>query len=1105
MTGMSASPVRGRTRSPRRSPAASPRNSTSTKRRALHERSDSYANEQRVPDYFDLKDPTYRAADHEPIYAKDPFPTLPSHVLTPSGGFPIFEDSSATPTQERDVIITNPLSPGHARTRSEKGKTKRKSSPARRQSGFQSVDLQAPTGGPPQSPSLVSLRKQQLEALDAAVKRAEKIRAEQLASRASMRPLPTTGHSEADEARDRAFLARYQSLVLDRFAPGDRFSARELADEQPFGRPRSRSSYHTLSRPGSQRSTRHSEERPRSASQPIPDADLTAMLSEGIEVQYAKIQQPSMASLRSESSSVRRAYPAPLRLKRKRAEDKLMRNEPAPEISLLSAIDLRSPRSQSLSRSNSRRQQTMAPPDGFSVNFPENSDMDLSLTLPVDAHLSGNYTDELGDTLGELHSPALRAQRSAYFSDKSISRPASARSLASQASTTSLATHRQFITFFLNDSHTTWAQSYYAGKGRLYLEAPSVVNLNPAQRPQTPVEGVETSPSNWETLSGLSSASPNSSEYASQIYIPRIRALKGAHSEQDLTYDEEANYSQAYSYATGETPSVHEASEGTRHTARHWQSSSDFYGPQTPHAPFDACFLPETPRLRPDKNLGFSMYSLRTPSLDRYERPWGPVNRQYWLLLIGFICPFAWMVAACLSIPPRPEWRRGSNGSRLADPAEDITDLWNSQEVRRYQKARRWRVFNRFMSVFGLCVIAIVIGKTFPAERTHSTRRRVLHTSFTLRLTINSKPPLHQQPPIMTAIEPTDAESSTAGARNGAKAAPTIAPPNYELPWVEKYRPTLLSDIVGNTDTIDRLKIIAKDGNLPHIIISGMPGIGKTTSILCLARQLLGPAAYKEAVLELNASDERGIDVVRNRIKGFAQKKVTLPPGRHKLVILDEADSMTSGAQQALRRTMELHSGTTRFAFACNQSNKIIEPLQSRCAILRYARLTDGQVVQRLLQICAAEAVEYSDDGLAALVFAAEGDMRQAINNLQSTWTGSGFVSGDNVFKVVDSPHPVKVQAMLKAAGEGRVDAALDALRELWGLGYSSHDIISTMFKVAKTMPGVSEGTRLEFVREIGFAHMRILEGVQTLLQLSGCVAKLCRLSMKPDLFKVDR
>lgn len=248
---------------------------------------------------------------------------------------------------------------------------------------------------------------------------------------------------------------------------------------------------------------------------------------------------------------------------------------------------------------------------------------------------------------------------------------------------------------------------------------------------------------------------------------------------------------------------------------------------------------------------------------------------------------------------------------------------------------------------------------------------------------------------------------------------------------VEKYRPVFLDDIVGNTETVERLKIIAKDGNMPHVIISGMPGIGKTTSVLCLARQLLGDA-YKEAVLELNASDERGIDVVRNRIKGFAQKKVTLPAGRQKIVILDEADSMTSGAQQALRRTMEIYSGTTRFAFACNQSNKIIEPLQSRCAILRYSRLTDAQVVKRLYQICKAEDVQYSDDGIAALVFSAEGDMRQAINNLQSTAAGFGFVSGDNVFRVVDSPHPVKVQAMIKACQDQKIDEALDILKDLW-------------------------------------------------------------------------
>ncbi|KAF8506713.1 P-loop containing nucleoside triphosphate hydrolase protein [Russula emetica] len=313
----------------------------------------------------------------------------------------------------------------------------------------------------------------------------------------------------------------------------------------------------------------------------------------------------------------------------------------------------------------------------------------------------------------------------------------------------------------------------------------------------------------------------------------------------------------------------------------------------------------------------------------------------------------------------------------------------------------------------------------------------------------------------------------------------------YELPWVEKYRPCVLDDIVGNGDTISRLKVIAKDGNVPHLIISGMPGIGKTTSIHCLAHQLLGDA-YKEGVLELNASDERGIDVVRNKIKAFAQKKVTLPPGRHKI-----------GAQQALRRTMEIYSNTTRFCLACNMSNKIIEPIQSRCAILRYAKLSDREVLQRLLEICAEEKVEYNDDGLTALIFTSEGDMRQAINNLQSTWSGFSFVSGDNVFKVCDQPHPIAVQTMIRACSKGDIEHSMAKLQELWDQGYSAVDIIVTIFRVVKTFDELPEYTKLEYIKEIGFTHMRILEGVGTMIQLGGLMARLCKMNIKPELFVI--
>ncbi|CDH52457.1 activator 1 37 kda subunit [Lichtheimia corymbifera JMRC:FSU:9682] len=321
----------------------------------------------------------------------------------------------------------------------------------------------------------------------------------------------------------------------------------------------------------------------------------------------------------------------------------------------------------------------------------------------------------------------------------------------------------------------------------------------------------------------------------------------------------------------------------------------------------------------------------------------------------------------------------------------------------------------------------------------------------------------------------------------------------YMVPWLEKYRPILLKDIVGNQDTVLRLQVIARDGNMPNLILAGLPGIGKTTSVLCLAHELLG-SAYKDAVLELNASDERGIDMVRDRIKHFAQKKVTLPQGRHKIIILDEADSMTGGAQQALRRTMEIYSNTTRFVFACNQSNKIIEPIQSRCAILRYNKLTDAEVLSRLQDICKRENVDVTNDGMEALIFTADGDMRQAINNLQSTYYGFKQVNAQNVYKVCDEPHPAVLQRILTSCADGNVKEADRTMHDLYDLGYSSLDIITTLSRVLKNMRTLEEGLRLDLLKEIGLTHMRITDGHQSVLQLSGMIARLCRIAKESSI-----
>ncbi|EFN58376.1 hypothetical protein CHLNCDRAFT_59565 [Chlorella variabilis] len=328
---------------------------------------------------------------------------------------------------------------------------------------------------------------------------------------------------------------------------------------------------------------------------------------------------------------------------------------------------------------------------------------------------------------------------------------------------------------------------------------------------------------------------------------------------------------------------------------------------------------------------------------------------------------------------------------------------------------------------------------------------------------------------------------------------PAVAPAakaGYPLPWVEKYRPTRIKDIVGNVEAVSRLQIIAEEGNMPNIILAGPPGTGKTTSILCLAHELLGPN-FREAVLELNASDDRGIDVVRNKIKMFAQQKVTLPLGRHKIVILDEADSMTSGAQQALRRTMEIYSSTTRFALACNQSSKIIEPIQSRCAIVRYSKLSDKELLQRLLHVCQEEGVAHTPDGLEAVVFTADGDMRQALNNVQATANGFGLVSQDHVFRVCDQPHPVLVSSVVRHCLDARIDDAYEGLRALCDMGYSASDIITILFRVVRNFTGMNEYLKLEYIKQIGFCHMRVGDGVNSRLQLSGLLAELCKLTMR--------
>jgi replication factor C subunit 2/4 len=206
---------------------------------------------------------------------------------------------------------------------------------------------------------------------------------------------------------------------------------------------------------------------------------------------------------------------------------------------------------------------------------------------------------------------------------------------------------------------------------------------------------------------------------------------------------------------------------------------------------------------------------------------------------------------------------------------------------------------------------------------------------------------------------------------------------------------------------------------------------------------------------------------------------------------------MTSAAQQALRRTMELFSGTTRFCLACNISTKIIEAIQSRAAILRYTRLSNEQVLEVLLKVCEAEKIAYTNDGLESILFTSEGDMRHALNNLQASFylTRGGVVNQAAVFKVCDQPHPKTVGEIIDLCAKGDTTAAVHKMDALWKLGYSASDIIGTIFKVVKAHSGLPEALKLEYLRETGFCHMRIANGVNSLLQILGLVARLSQKS----------
>jgi len=307
--------------------------------------------------------------------------------------------------------------------------------------------------------------------------------------------------------------------------------------------------------------------------------------------------------------------------------------------------------------------------------------------------------------------------------------------------------------------------------------------------------------------------------------------------------------------------------------------------------------------------------------------------------------------------------------------------------------------------------------------------------------------------------------------------------------WIEKYRPSKLDDVVGQSGIVDSLRAYAGSGSIPHLLFAGPAGTGKTTCAIALAKQIYGDA-WKENFEELNASDERGIDVVRGKIKNFA-RTAPLGDAAFKIIFLDEADSLTGDAQSALRRTMERYAHICRFILSCNYSSKIIEPIQSRCVVFRFSPLGSPDMQPYLERIAAAEDLEITDDGMQALLYVANGDLRKAINALQTSATLSQHIDAEGIYRTTATAKPEEAKKVMETALQGSFIEArgqLDTLLIEYGL--SGEDVLKGMHSAVFDLP-VQEKTKADIIEKIGEADFRIVEGSNERIQIEALLASL--------------
>lgn len=314
--------------------------------------------------------------------------------------------------------------------------------------------------------------------------------------------------------------------------------------------------------------------------------------------------------------------------------------------------------------------------------------------------------------------------------------------------------------------------------------------------------------------------------------------------------------------------------------------------------------------------------------------------------------------------------------------------------------------------------------------------------------------------------------------------------------WIEKYRPKTLSEIAGQQPILQRLQSYAKTKNVPHLLFAGPAGTGKTTSAIALAKEVFGSDTWKQNFHELNASDERGIGIIRGKIKDFAR---TAPLGdvSFKIIFLDEADSLTTEAQAALRRTIEKYTHNCRFILSANYSSKIIEPIQSRCAVFRFKPLREEDITLYIQKIAQKENLKITPDGMETLLFISKGDMRKAITVLQVGASTDKTITADLLYQTSSTAKPEDIKKMINSALQGKF---MNARTQLYNLlityGLSGEDIITQIHRTIYDLT-IPDEQKIKILEKTGETEFRLVEGSNAHIQLESLLAQFSLVGKK--------